>query len=127
MNCKNLYEQSNVEKIMCYREVKCWVLKKYIFDTLVRLVLLYGVKYEVVSWLSMLGNTLKSVQKHVFTKFLQFKKQTPHTLLFLEKGSLPSEIKVMERFKKAPHIDFLELHGYVFKILCSRWMQDMEK
>ena len=98
MHCKNLYEQSNVEKIMCYREVKCWVLKKYIFDTLVRLVLLYGVKYEVVSWLSMLGNTLKSVQKHVFTKFLQFKKQTPHTLL--EMGPLPIKITTMERVVK---------------------------
>ena len=36
-------------------DIKCWVFKKYIFDTLVTLVLLYG----VVAFLNLLGNIFK--------------------------------------------------------------------
>ena len=47
----------------------------------------------------------ENAQKHFLTKFLQVKKETPYTLLLLETGSLPIEIK------NVPHIDFLEFHG----------------
>ena len=100
---------------MCYGEIKRWVLKKYIFDTLA-LVILYKVKVSGGTCLSSNGNSLKNVQRHVFTKFLQFKKQTPYTLPFLEMGSFPIKMMAMKRFvecmlkvERSPHVAFLEM------------------
>mgnify|MGYP000329522522 CR=1 FL=1 len=42
-------------------DIKCWVLKKYLFDTLVTLVLLYG----VVASLNLHGKSLKMSKKGV--------------------------------------------------------------
>ena len=69
-------------------DIKCWVLKKYLFDTLVTSVLLYGVEVWGGSIPKSMWKAFENVQKHFLTKFLQAKKQTPYTLLLLETGSL---------------------------------------
>ena len=76
--------------------MKCWVLKKYPFDTLVTPMLLYGVELWCGSIPKSPWKEFENVQKHFLTKFLQVKKQTPYALL-LETGSLPIEITAMER------------------------------
>ena len=77
-----------------------------------------GCKYGLVTSLNIFGKSLKNVQNHSLTKFLQVKKQTSYIVLLLKTKSLPAEIMAMERvveymFKvqKVPHIDFLEFHG----------------
>ena len=57
--------------------------------------LLYGVEIWGGSIPKYTWKEFENVQKHFLTKFLQVKKQTPHTVL--EIGSLPIEIMVMER------------------------------
>ena len=59
------------------RDIKCWVLKKHLFDTLVTPVLLYGVKVWGGSIPKSTWKEFENVQKHFLTKFLQVKKQTP--------------------------------------------------
>ena len=56
---------------------------------------------------------------HFLTKLRRLKKQTPYTLLLLERRPLLVEIIAMEmvvkyvmlKVQKVPHIDFLESHG----------------
>ena len=79
------------------REIKHWVLEKYIFDTLVTLVLLYGVEVWEGNIPKSTWKEFENVQTHFHTK-LQVKKQRPYTLLFLEIGSLPIEIMALEMF-----------------------------
>ena len=92
--------------------IKCWVLKKYLFDTLMTNASLWGgsigCNTPKSTW-----KEFENVQKYFLTKFLQVKKQMSYTLL-LEMGLLPIEIMAMERvveymirFKKVLHIDFL--------------------
>ena len=71
--------------------MKCWVLKKYLFDTFMTKVILYGVEVRGGSIPTSRWKEFENVQKHFLTMFLQVKKQTPYTLL-LEKESLPIEI-----------------------------------
>ena len=61
--------------------IKCCVLKKYLFDTLVTLVLLYGVEVWGDSIPKSMWKEFENVQKQFLTKFLQVKKQKPYTLL----------------------------------------------
>ena len=77
-------------------DIKCWVLKKYLFDT-VTPVLLYGVEVWGGNIPKFTWKEFENVRKHFLTKLLQVKKQTPYTLLLLETGSLPIEIMAMER------------------------------
>ena len=124
-------------------DIKCWVLKKYLFNTLVTPVLLYGVEVWGGSIPKSTWKAFENVQKHFLTKFLQVKKQTPYTLLLLETGSLPIEIMAMERVvaymfkvKKSPSHRLPRIaweaskkiqKTHKSKILCSGWMQDIEK
>ena len=71
-------------------DIECWVLKKYIFNTLVTPMLLNGVKVWCGSIPKSTWKEFENVQIHFLTKFLQAKKQTPYTLL-LETGSLHME------------------------------------
>ena len=64
-----------------HREMKCWFIKKYIFNTLVTLVLLYGVD---VWGCNIPNSTWKSINKW-------------HTPSYLKIGSLLIEIMAMER------------------------------
>ena len=66
------------------------------FNTLVTLVLLYGVEVWGGSIPKSTWKEFENVQKHFLTKFLQVKKQTPYTLL-LKTGSHLIEIMAMER------------------------------
>ena len=124
-------------------DIKCWVLKKYLFDTLVTPVLLYGVEVWGGSIPKSTWKAFENVQKHFLTKFLQVKKQTPYTLLLLETGSLPIEITAMERVvqymlkvKKCPSHRLPRIAWETSKniqkthkrnFLCFGWIQDMEK
>ena len=54
-----------------------------------------GWKYGVITSLNPLGKSLKIFIRK-YTKFLQFKNQMPHTLLFLEMISLFIDIMIME-------------------------------
>ncbi|MCO5571718.1 hypothetical protein L7F22_025465 [Adiantum nelumboides] len=79
-------------------EIKCWALKKYLFDTLVTSVLLYGVEIWGGSISKSTWKEFENVQKRFLTNFFfQVKTQTPYMLLLLESGSLPIEIMRMER------------------------------
>ena len=108
--------------------IKCWVIKKYLFDTLVTPMLLYWVEEWGGSVLKSIWKEFENVQKHFITKFLQVKKQkilqsfyklrnkwhTPSSSLRcdhcpLRSWSLKGLLNTCLRFKKVPHINFLEL------------------
>ena len=124
-------------------DIKCWVLKKYLFDTLVTPVLLYGVEVWGGSIPNSTWKEFEHVQIHFLIKFTQVKKQTTYTLLLLETGSLPIEITTMERVvkymlkvQKCPSLQLPRIawkaskkiqNTHKTKMLCSSWMQDMEK
>ncbi|MCO5605801.1 hypothetical protein L7F22_059985 [Adiantum nelumboides] len=78
-------------------EIKCWALNKYLFDTLVTSVLLYGVEIWGGSISKSTWKEFENVQKRFLTNFFQVKTQTPYMLLLLESGSLPLEVMGMER------------------------------
>ena len=83
---------------MCHQgDIKCWALKKYLFDTFVMPVLLYGVEIWGGSISTFSWKEFENVQKRFLTNFFQVKIQTPYTLLLLESGSLPIEIMGMQR------------------------------
>ena len=63
-------------------DIKCWVLKKYLFDTLVTPVLLYRVEVWGGNIPKSTWKEFENVQKYFITKFLQLKKQTLYTLPF---------------------------------------------
>jgi len=75
-------------------DVKCWILKKYLFDTLVTPVLLYGVEVWGGSISKSTWKEFENVQKRFLTNFLQVKTQTPYVLLLLESGCLPIEVPI---------------------------------
>ena len=104
------------ENICNLGDIKCWILKKYHFDTLVTPVLLYGVEVWGSSIPKSTWKAFENVQKHFLTKFLQVKKQTPYTSLRRDHFPLRSWPWnglwiTWLRFDKAPHINLLELHG----------------
>ena len=78
-------------------EITCWVLKKYLFVTLVLPVLLYGVEVWGGSISKSTWKEFETVQKRFLMNFLQVKSQTQYMFLLLETGSLPIEIMAMER------------------------------
>ena len=84
-------------------EIKCWALKKYLFDTLVTPVLLYGVEVWGGSIAMSTWKEFESFQKHFHIKFFQVKTQTPYMLLLLESRSLPIEILGMQRIVAYMH------------------------
>ena len=94
-------------------DIKCSVLKKYLFDTLVTPVLLYGVEVWGGSIPKSTWKEFENVQKHFLTK-LRNKHPTPSSLRWdhfplrsrLSKGLFNTWL----RFKNVPQI-FLELHG----------------
>ncbi|RYA83794.1 hypothetical protein DD594_26890 [Enterobacter cloacae complex sp. 4DZ1-17B1] len=47
-------------------EIKCWVLKKYIFDTLVTPMLIYGAEFWDGSISKSTWKEFENVQKHLF-------------------------------------------------------------
>ena len=68
---------------MCHQgDIKCWVLKKYLFDTLVTPVLLYGVEVWGGSISNSSWKEFEAVQKRFLTTFFQVKVQTHYLLLF---------------------------------------------
>ena len=84
----------------------------------------------------------ENVQNKILTKYLQVKKQTPYTPLLLETISLPIEITTMVRVveymlkvqkchsHRLPRIEWeasKKIQRHKSKILCSGWMQDMNK
>ena len=79
------------------RKIKCWTLKKYLFDTLVTPVLLYGVKVWGCRIATSTWKEFESVQKCFLINLFQVKTQTPYMLLLLEFGSLPIEILGMQK------------------------------
>ena len=83
---------------MCHQgNIKCWTLKKYLFDALVLPVLLYGVEVWGGSISTSTWKEFERVQKRFITNFLKVKNQTPYPLLLLETGNLPIEVMGMER------------------------------
>ncbi|MCO5599234.1 hypothetical protein L7F22_053335 [Adiantum nelumboides] len=78
-------------------EIKCSALNKYLFDTLVTSVLLYGVEVWRGSISKSTWKEFENVQKRFLTNVFQVKTQTPYMLLLLESGSLPIEVMGMER------------------------------
>ncbi|MCO5615003.1 hypothetical protein L7F22_069290 [Adiantum nelumboides] len=78
-------------------EIKCWTLKKYLFDTLVTPVLLDGVEVWGGSISKSTWKEFENVQKRFLTKIFQIKTQTPYMLLLLESGTLLIEGMGMER------------------------------
>ena len=124
-------------------EIKCWALKKYLFDALVTPVLLYGVEVWGGSISKSTWKEFEKLQKRFLSNFFQVKAQTPYTLLLLESGSLPIEVMAMERLvgymlrvqKLLPHrlpriaweASQKKQKTHKSKILSSGWMQDIEK
>ena len=124
-------------------EIKCWALKKYLFDTLVTPVLLYGVEVWGGSISKSTWKDFENVQKRFLTNFLQVKTQTPYMLLLLESGSLPIEVMGMERVveymlkmqqnpsHRLPRIAWEASQKlqktHKSKILSTGWMQDIKK
>ncbi|MCO5561969.1 hypothetical protein L7F22_015595 [Adiantum nelumboides] len=124
-------------------EIKCWALKKYLFDTLVTPVLLYGVEIWGGSISKSTWKEFENVQKRFLTNFFQVKTQTPYMLLLLESGSLPIEVMGMERVvgymlkmqKRASHrlpkiaweASKKVQKTHKSKLLSSGWMQDIKK
>ena len=91
--------------------------RKYLFDTLVTPVLRYGVKYGAVASLNLRGKSLK-MSKNIFLQCfykLRNKHPTPSSLRRacypLRSWPWKGLLSTWLRFKKVPHIDFLELHG----------------
>ena len=88
------------------RDIKCWVLKKYLFDTLVTLVLLYRVEVWGGSIPKSMWKAFENVQKRP-TPFSCFRRDHLPLRSCPWKGLLHTCL----RLKKVPHMDFLELHG----------------
>ena len=129
---------------MCHQgDIKCWVLKKYLFDTLVTPVLLYGVEVWGGSISNSSWKEFEAIQKRFLTTFFQVKVQTPYQLLLLEFGSLPLEILGMEHvveymvklsqspLHRLPRVSweasYKNQKTHKRKILSSGWMQDTKK
>lgn len=124
-------------------DIKCLALKKYLFDTLVTPVLLYGVEVWGGSISKTTWREFENVQKRFLTNFFQVKTQTPYMLLLLESGSLSIEVLGMQRVveymlkirrspsHRLPRIAY-EASQKVqktskSKILSSGWMLDIKK
>ena len=100
-----------IENICNRGDIKCWVLKKYLFDTSVTLVLLYGVEVWGGGIPKSTWNEFENVPKHFLTKFLQVKKKS-HTNSSLRRDHFPLRsrpwkglLNTWVRFKNVPHID----------------------
>ena len=72
-------------------EIQSWHLKKYLFDTLVTPVILYGVEVWGGSLSKDKWNDIKKIQKLFLTNFLAVRRTTPYPILLLEIGSMPLE------------------------------------
>ena len=97
-------------------DIKCWVLKKYLFDILVTPVLLYGVEVWGSSIPKSTWKEFENLQKHFLQSFYKLRNKR-HTLSFLRQDHFPLRswswkglLHTCLRLKKVPHIDFLELH-----------------
>ena len=72
-----------------HQEIKCWVVKKYLFNTSASQ---WGGSISKPTW-----KEFENVQKHFLTMFLQVNKKMSYILLRFKMGSLPVEIMAMER------------------------------
>ena len=77
--------------------IQSWNLKKYLFDTLVTSVILYGVEVWGGSLSKDIWNDIEKIQKLFLTNFLAVRRTTPYPILLLETGSLPLETLGMEQ------------------------------
>ena len=106
------------ENTLNHGDIICWVLKKYIFDTLVTPVLFYGVEYGVVTSLNLLGKSLKMSKSIFLQSFYKLRNKCPTPSSSLRQDHFPLRSRLWKglfntclRFKNVPYIDFLELHG----------------
>ena len=83
---------------MCRQaDIQSWNLKKYLFDTLVTPVILYGVEVWGGSLSKDRWNDIEKIQKLFLTNFLAVRRTTPYPILLLETGSMPLEALGMEQ------------------------------
>lgn len=124
-------------------QIGSWRLKKYLFDTLVTPVLLYGVEVWGGSLSKASWNEVEKIQKRFLTSFLAVKVTTPYSILLIETGSLPIELLGMERtlqylskVTKLPkeRLPYLAWEAsckrqktYKSKTLASGWMEDIKR
>ena len=102
---------------ICYvRKIICWVVKKYILNTLVTMVLVYGM--GIFGGRNPLGKCLKMSASVFPPKFSKPSNKHHTPSYFLKQNYLPLRSWLCKglfhtclRFKKVPHIDFLESHG----------------
>ena len=66
------------------KETKCWVLKKYRFNTLGTPIPRYGVELWSNKISKFTWKDFENVQKHFLMRFLQIKRQKSYMLLFHE-------------------------------------------
>ena len=77
--------------------IQSWNLKKYLFDTLVTPVILYGVEVWGGSLSKDRWNDIKKIQKLFLTNFLAIQRTTPYPTLLLEIGGMPLAVLGMEQ------------------------------
>ena len=129
---------------MCKQaNIQSWNLKKYLFDTLVTLVIMYGVEVWGGSLSKDRWNDIEKIQKLFLTKFLVVRRTTPYPILLLETGSMPLEalgmeqlLKYIKKINRMPK-DRIPLIAWKAscrpqktrksKLLASGWMLDNEK
>lgn len=77
--------------------IKKWELKEIIFDTCIVQAILYGVEVWGASTSASTWNDIEKIQKSFLCKHLGVKKTTPYSILLLETGCRPLEIRALKR------------------------------
>ena len=85
------------ENMCTQKTIRRWEIKNIIFDTCVVQTLLYGVEVWGASLSATTWNEIEKLQKKLLCRQLGVKKTTPYSILLLEIGNIPIEMKALKR------------------------------
>lgn len=97
------------ENMCMQKTIRRWEIKNIIFETCVVQTILYGVEVWGASISAHTWNEIEKIQKKFLCKHLGVKKTTPYSVMLLETGNMPLEIKALKR-----------MHAYILKIKTMR-------
>lgn len=85
------------ENMCAQKSIKRWEIKAIIFETCVVQTILYGVEIWGASISAHTWNEIEKIQKKFLCRHVGVKKTTPYSVLLLETGKRPMEMKALKR------------------------------
>lgn len=86
-----------LENMCTQKVIRRWEIKAIIFETCVVQAILYGVEIWGASISAHTWNEIEKIQKKFLCRHLGVKKTTPYSVLLLETGTRPLEMKALQR------------------------------